>query len=361
MPARRGRTAADRLDPPAAAGPRRWLLFVHQLPPTPSNLRVRTWRRLQDLGAVALKQAVYVLPDTPATREDFEWLKVDVESAGGEATVLSGETLDPGVDATLVAAFTRARDQDYAELERDLRRAARSVRSRARRVVDRRRRDDLTRARQRFTAIERIDFFGSPGRERAAGLLADLESGRAAPAPGAARPPTEAEGRYHQRLWVTRPRPGIDRMASAWLIRRFIDPGARFGFVTDPADAPDAVPFDMFGVAFSHEGGRCTFEVLQQKFAIADPAASRLAAIVHDLDLHDDRHGAPEAPTVAAAVEGLQLTHADDGQLIEQGMQLFEALYRSFSMKAGRAAAPIAPHAPVRPARRPRRRHLGKR
>jgi hypothetical protein len=332
---------------PPALPARKWLLFVHQLPPLPSNLRVRTWRRLQDLGAVALKQAVYVLPDMPATREDFEWLKVDVEGAGGEATVLSGETLEPSVDAALIAAFTRARDRDYAELGAELRRVGR--RSRAA-PEDGRRRDNVARARQRLAAIERIDFFGSARRERVVALLADVEARRHAagsqarlkPGPNARKAPggvhRESIGAtsYQNRLWVTRPRPGIDRVASAWLIRRFIDPAAQFGFVTDPADAPDAVPFDMYGVAFSHEAGRCTFEVLQHRFGISDPAVSRLAAIVHDLDLRDDRFSPPEAPTVGAAIEGLQLAHADDAQLLEHGIVLFEALYRSFATQAGR-------------------------
>jgi hypothetical protein len=324
---------------------------VHQLPAAPSNLRVRTWRRLQDLGAIALKQAVYVLPDLAATREDVEWLKVDVEGAGGEATILSGETLEPSAEAALVAAFTRARQRDYAELAADLRCIARQRQPAAGPPEDRRRRDDLTRARQRLEAIERIDFFGSAGRERVLTILTEIETRRAVAAgrsrPKAGRSLRNTGGapsprgpvdpsRYRGRTWVTRPRPGIDRVASAWLIRRFIDPAAQFAFVTDPADAPDAIPFDMYGVAFSHEAGRCTFEVLQQRFAIRDAAVSRLAAIVHDLDLRDDRFSPPEAPTVGAAIDGLQLAHADDGQLLEHGIVLFEALYRGFLKGKGR-------------------------
>ena len=302
---------------------------------------------------MALKQAVYVLPDTPATREDFEWLKVDVEGAGGEATVLSGETLEPSVDAALVAALSESRDRDYAELAAELRRLSRQSPRRTAAPVDGRRRDDLQRARQRLAAIERIDFFGSAGRERVVALITELEQSRLAASrtrvkPGNAQTGSGAKaipeepamrGGYRARTWVTRPRPGIDRVASAWLIRRFIDPAARFAFVTDPADAPDAVPFDMYGVAFSHEAGRCTFEVLAQRFGISDPAISRLAAIVHDLDLRDDRFNPPEAHTVGAAIDGLQLAHPDDGELIEQGIVLFEALYRGFSRADGAGGA----------------------
>ena len=144
------------------------------------------------------------------------------------------------------------------------------------------------------------------------------------------------------RRWVTRPRPGVDRMASAWLIRRFIDPRAQFAFAADRDAVPDrGVPFDMFGVAFSHQGGGCTFETLCSVFGIDDPAVARIAAIVHDLDLKDGRFGAPECATVGAVIEGLQLAHANHDTLLAQGMTLFESLYQSFEQSA-RSAAPRA-------------------
>jgi hypothetical protein len=193
--------------------------------------------------------------------------------------------------------------------------------------------------RQRLAAIERIDFFGSPGRERAVAALAQLETPAHSDA-GGARTAAESTAAYRGRLWVTRPRPGVDRMASAWLIRRHIDPDARFAFVTDATAAPaDAVPFDMFGVDFSHHGNHCTFETLCERFALREPGLDRLAAIVHDLDLKDDRFGAAEAATVGLAIEGLQLAHADDPQLLEHGITLFDALARSLA-RAGRPPAP---------------------
>ncbi|HSC28292.1 MAG TPA: chromate resistance protein ChrB domain-containing protein, partial [Vicinamibacterales bacterium] len=135
---------------------------------------------------------------------------------------------------------------------------------------------------------------------------------------------------YEGRLWVTRPRPGVDRMASAWLIRRFIDAGARFGFVADrDAAPPDSVPFDMFGVEFTHQGELCTFEMLCETFRLNEPALSRIAEIVHDLDLKDGRFGATEAPAMGVIIEGLRLSHADDHDLLAAGMTLFEALYRA--------------------------------
>jgi hypothetical protein len=163
-----------------------------------------------------------------------------------------------------------------------------------------------------------------------------------------ASPRSGAAMSYRGRLWVTRPRPGVDRMASAWLIRRFVDPQARFGFAADRQAVPDrGVPFDMFGVDFTHQGDGCTFETLCAVFTIADPAVSRIAAIVHDLDLKDERFGAPEAATVAAMIDGLQLAYADDDALLAQGMTMFDSLYRSFE-RATRSAGP-------RPLARPRK------
>jgi hypothetical protein len=328
---------ADRL--PAAAPAqkrRRWLLFIHQLPSQPSNLRVTTWRRLQQAGAVALKQAAYALPDTPEAREDFEWLKTEVKAAGGDASVFAAENLDAWSDDALVEEFRRARQETYDELARDveqaLKRASGGRRPTGTRAPALRRLLDIFR--ERLVAAEKIDFFGSAGRDRVLTMLRQLEdrmtAARRLPAPAE----TEASERMASlqgRVWITRPRPGVDRMASAWLIRRFIDRQARFGFAADRESVSDhGVPFDMFGVEFSHQGDGCTFETLCAVFGIDRPALSRIAAIVHDLDLKDGKFGAPECGTVSAMIEGLQLAYPHDDALLEQGITLFDSLYRSF-------------------------------
>jgi hypothetical protein len=318
---------------------RRWLLFVHQLPSNPSNLRVRTWRRMQQLGAIPVKQAVYVLPDTPGAREDFEWLKTEVNGAGGDASVFAADNVDAWSDDALVEEFRRSRQEAYADLARDVervvKRAAGGRRPRGTRAPALRRMLDIFR--ERLAAIEAIDFFGSAGRDRVITLLEQLE-GR--PKTSSSSKPSGDVTPYQQRLWITRPRPGVDRMAAAWLIRRFIDPRARFGFAADRSAVPEgAVPFDMFGVDFSHQGDGCTFETLCSVFDVREPAISRIAAIVHDLDLKDARFGAPEGATVGAMIEGLQLAYTDDETLLDRGMTLFESLYRSFERSA-RAAGP---------------------
>lgn len=340
--------------PRVQQGRRRWLLFVHQLPSNPSNLRVRTWRRLQQLGAIPIKQAVYVLPDTPSAREDFEWLKTEVKAAGGDASVFSADNVDSWSDDALIEEFRRSRQEAYASLARDvekvLKRTSGARRRRGTRAPAIRRLSEVLR--ERLTAIGGVDFFGSAGRDRVTTLLKQLEE-RASETrlpTVSSKPASPADANtYHGRLWVTRPRPGVDRMASAWLIRRFIDPQARFGFAADRAAVlEDAIPFDMFGVDFSHQGEGCTFETLCAVFGIQEPAVARVATVVHDLDLKDGRFGAPEGATVGTLIEGFQLAHVDDESLLAQGMALFEALYRAFEQSA-RSAGP-------RPVARPQKR-----
>jgi hypothetical protein len=338
----------------------RWLLLVHQLPARPSNLRVRTWRRLQQLGAIAVKQAVYALPDSPGAREDFEWLKTEIEAAGGEASVFAAGTVDAWSDDALVEEFRRSRQESYAALAKEIETTIHKI------DAPRRRRGRapsaarlLERFRERFTGIDRVDFFGSAGRDRVLTLLSALEErgSKRADRSGPSTPHTSSgPGAYRGRLWVTRPRPGVDRMSSAWLIRRFIDPDARFGFVADRNAVPDgAVPFDMFGVELTHQSDRCTFETLCAVFGIDDPAIGRLGAIVHDLDLKDERFRPAEAPAVGMIIDGLRLAFSEDDVLLEEGMVLFEALYRA----AERAARPTGPRAVARK-QRARNRPAGK-
>ena len=324
----------------------RWLLFVHQLPASPSNLRVRTWRRLQQLGAMPVKQAVYVLPDTPSAREDFEWLKAEVKGAGGDASVFAADSVDAWSDDALVEEFRSARQEAYGALAREIERVLSRInatrRPRGTRAPAAGRLLEVFRA--RLSALEHIDFFGSAGRDRVVSLVARLEDrARDVPRVPGTAPSTGAAdvAAYTHRLWVTRPRPGVDRMGSAWLIRRFVDAGARFGFAVDRESLPttDAIPFDMFGVEFSHRGESCTFETLCTVFGIRDQAVDRIAQIVHDLDLKDGRYGAMDAATVGTLIEGLQLTTGDDDLLLERGITLFESMYLAFAQSA-RASGP---------------------
>jgi hypothetical protein len=321
-----------------------WLILVHQLPATPSNARVKTWRRLQRLGAVSFRSSVYVLPNSARAREDFEWLKGEILALDGQATVLEAHAIDTMGSDEVIAAFREARDRDFRVLLGAIQRVATKAKGDG--ATLRRRRLDIERgARQfheRLTHLESIDFFGAKGRQDASAALAALER---LMEPQASRSitlgPMLEPREFRGRRWVTRPRPGIDRCASAWLIRRFIDPDAVFVFGS-PETAPEAIPFDTFGVEFSHRGELCTFEVLARRFGITDNAVERIGHVVHDLDLNDERYRLPETATIGRLVEGLRRSHNDDRRLLEQGIVIFEAMYQSSPSHAPAERLPVS-------------------
>jgi hypothetical protein len=311
-----------------------WLLLVHQLPTRPTNVRVRTWRRLQELGAVAVKNSVYALPNSPGTQEDFAWMTTEIAALGGQATVFAADAVETWSDDELKQAFRRARQVDYDELTKELTKATKGLRVDAPlRGVRQRRLQRLARtSRERLAKVQAVDFFGAAGRDAAAAALTHLEQRLTSPArvQDAATSAASLDARaYRGRTWRTRPRPGIDRVGSAWLIRKHIDPDARFLFGDTPAASKaKVVTFDTYNGDFTHEGSSCTFETLTARFDITDPVTRRLGDIVHDLDLKDARFGAPEAVAVGHLIEGLQRLYADDQVLLQRGIDLFEALYQ---------------------------------
>jgi hypothetical protein len=231
---------------------------------------------------------------------------ITLEGAGGQASIFAADHIDTWSDDALVDEFRRSRQKAYEDLGRDAAQLLRQVSGTSKRAAARRPpRRGIQQLRDRLAAIERIDFFASAGRDNVLMLLRGIDERR--PGHHEAKPPA-GERSYKQRLWVTRPRPGVDRMASAWLIRRFVDPAARFDFVADRDNAArETIPFDMFGVEFTHRGEHCTFEMLADRFALQDPALARLGAIVHDLDLKDDKFAAAEAAATGLVIEGLRL------------------------------------------------------
>ena len=351
---------------PAGRGPA-WLLLVHQLPLRPSNARVKTWRRLQSLGALPVKNSVYVLPNSAQAREDFEWIQTEIGALGGQATLFAADSVDSVSREELAAAFRKARQADFEAIRRKAdelltQAGARAVSSPQRRRLQRHGRQ----LRERWNQIAALDFFGAPGREQAASALERLERRWEAPrarpdAPADPGQPLRPEN-FRGKTWITRPRPGVDRMASAWLIRRFIDPGARFRFAAQPPAGSSALPFDMFGGEFSHQGNRCTFETLALRFAISNPAVEWIGRIVHQLDFKKPVTELPEAAAIGRLVEGFQQMVRDDQELLERGIAVLEALYSSYasdrSLRAHSGAAQF--HMPARPAEKGRAQRDGK-
>jgi len=317
-----------------------WLLLVYQLPTRPSNARVKTWRRLQRLGALPVRNSAYALPNSAQAREDFEWVKTEIAALGGQASVFAAEAADPAAHYELVAGFRGARSRDYAAVRAEAGRLLREERGPRRKPATLRERQ-AKKLGEQFAGIRALDFFHADGRDEAeaalAALCGEFEGGNEMGTD--TRKDRLRAGDFRNRLWVTRPRPGVDRMSSAWLIRRFIDPSARFAFAAAPGGKPKAVPFDMFGVEFGHQGNDCSFETLVRRFGLASPAIRRIAQIVHDLDLKDARNEVAEAAAVGRVVEGLREMHSRDAELLDRGMEMFEALYRSFTGEGTRRKA----------------------
>lgn len=312
----------------AGADRNRWLLLALRLRARPSNARVKTWRRLQQIGALSLKNSVYVLPNSAQALEDFEWLRSEVQGLKGEANVFSASSVNGLDEQEIIEQFQIVRAGDYKHLIKDLRTTHAQTRRASSRDQDLAR--TVRQLADRLTRLRAIDFFAAPGREQAEQALTILE--RSMRPLAETRPTTPGPQinpkDYQGRVWVTRPRPGVDRFACAWLISRFIDRRATFDFVVDPKDVPHAVPFDMYGAGFAHEGDMCTFEVLQARFHIVDAGVRRIAEIVHDIDLKDDRFRSAQAPGIATLIDGLRAAFSDDTALLAQGIILFDALHR---------------------------------
>lgn len=317
----------------------RWLLLIHQLPTKPAYFRVKIWRRLQGIGAVAVKSTVYALPANAETQEDFEWLLREIVDGGGEALVCEARLIDGLSDAQVRALFDGARDADFAEIAKEARDLAAELHTdeTTEKRVDARTR--LTRMRKRLAEIVAIDFFGATGRLAVEALLTELEARVTEEKPmanvssKAADPIAELKGR----IWVTRRDVHVDRIACSWLIRRFIDPDAIIHFVSGKGyvPKPGEVRFDMFEGEITHEGDRCSFEVLLIRTGIVDPALRAIAEIVHDIDLKDGKFGHEETTGIASLIAGIAMTNKDDEQRLGQGAPVFDNLYQYFHSKRG--------------------------
>ena len=311
------------------------LLLLVGLPPTPSSLRVRIWRRLRSLGAVALKRSAYLLPDTPERYEDFQWLAQEIQREGGDATLMRVQQIENLGPADVLRLFHEPRDADYRQLAARYRKVFQGL-DRKSAAASARVHEELTRLAKDHQRLRDVDFFGAPGgaevrrlEEAIAMRTRRPESARRSEPPA----PALDLGKLRGRRWVTRPRPHVDRIASAWLIKRFIDADAQFVFAP-PADFPaDAIPFDAPGVELSHHGEDCTFETLVKRVRLRDRRLARLGEVVHEADLRDGKYAHEEARGIDVAIRALLAASADDHQVLAHGMALFEGLYATTPSK----------------------------
>jgi hypothetical protein len=297
---------------------KRWLLLVHQIPPKPAYFRAKVGRRLQKIGAVAIKNSVYVLPHGEQTLEDFQWCTREIIAEGGDATLVAASLVEGMRDEQVEALFNAARQADYAQVAEEARDAA----------VERDAMEPaLVRLARRVSEIVAVDFFAAPGRQAAEAAVAALAK-RVHKTPPKEPEQTARRAEFQRRTWVTRKNVHVDRIASAWLVRRFIDDRPTFKFVDAKGyvPKPSEVTFDMFEATFTHVGDRCTFEVLVDRFGLRESGLRAIAEIIHDIDIKDGKYGRAETAGFASLIAGIAVLHRDDEERIAIGSQMLDAL-----------------------------------
>ena len=318
----------------------RWLLLIHQLPSKPAYFRVKIWRRLQGIGAVAVKSTVYALPANAETQEDFEWLLKEIVEGGGEAMMCEARLIDGLSDVQVRGLFDAARDEDYEAVVKEVHALTGRLDTSATPEEKAEARSQIGRLRKRLSDIAAIDFFGATGRLTAESLIAEIESRLAEDmdmTKQSVEVPAQTLGDFKGRTWVTRKDVYVDHIACSWLIRRFIDPEAVIRFVPGKGYEPKVgeLRFDMFEGEITHEGDRCSFEVLLARAGIADPALQAISEIVHDIDLKDSKFGREETTGIASLIAGICAANPQDEQRIAQGASVFDNLYQYFRSKRG--------------------------
>jgi hypothetical protein len=301
----------------------KWLLLLYGLPASGNTARVNLWRKLKKFGAIQWKTSAYILPDDPEQYERLQWLATEIKESGGEATLIRVSDIEGVSDEEIIQFFNRARATEYQKVEV----ACRGALKRRRGSSGEELATELSRQQRRFREIRAVDYFGSSAASGAELVLQRFEKTLRPKPPPIVRSRLSIND-FSGKTWLTRPRPGIDRCGSAWLIRKFIDGKAKFVFGKDPGARPNALAFDMSGAEFSHHGDDCTFETLAKRFGIPDPAVLKMAEMVHDADLEDEKFQRPECVGINAVLTGWARTRMSDTDLLEKGMDCFEGLYQ---------------------------------
>ncbi len=327
-----------------------WIVFSYSLPArSRSGARVMVWRRLSRLGAVATTSGVYVLPARDECVEALQWLAQETRQAKGDALLVRVAQFEGLSDTQLIDTFNRAREEEYRALDAQAALLEKASRSKARLDARDEAQDRLRRLRKRYLDIARVDYFKCPEAAMVAARLDRIEQALA-PGPGARLPkPAATIAEYTDRHWVTRPRPHVDRLACAWLIRRFVDPRASIRYSAHPESGE--VAFDMPRAQFGHQGNSCTFETMLQAFGLDEPALRAMADIVHEVDLRDGLYSRPHAEGIDAVLSGWLKANLTDAELEAHGVALFEGLYRSLSSTVPATAPRRKRTAPPRRAR----------
>jgi hypothetical protein len=293
-----------------------WILLLFSLPATHKTARVALWRKLQKTGAIQIKSSTYLLPDTPAQYELFQWLAKQVTDYGGDSTLIRARQIEGLPDAKIISLFNAARDADYVALAE----AARTLGERR----GSKRGEEVDKLRNSFRSLVEIDFFDAPKARVAEAMIERLETSSRTKMSAAARlRPANFQGK----TWVTRPRPQIDRVGSAWLIRGFVDTRATFRFAANPDSIAGAIPFDYAQGEFSHHGEDCTFETLLARFGLTDKALQKIGEMVHDADLEDEKFQRRECIGLDRVLKGWAKRGMPDEEILAHGAACFDGLY----------------------------------
>jgi len=312
----------------------RWLILVHRIPPRPLYLRAKMRQRLAEVGAVAVKNSVYLLPQGSDALEDLQWIAQEIVTGGGDAHLFAGDFVDGDASDAAVAQFREARNTDYDTIAADAHAAMKAARSAAAVAELATAHGRLLR---RLEEVRRIDFFDADRRAAAEEALAAIETRLQKDRKEETRM-LKTKPELRGKTWVTRPGVKIDRMASAWFIRRFVDPKARFRFADPAAPNKDGeLRFDMVGGDFTHEEDRCTFETLIGRVGLPDKGVRAIAEIVHDLDLKDGKYGRAEAAGVRMMLDGLMSRTESDEERIERALVIFDDLHEALGSRTKRA------------------------
>lgn len=276
------------------------------------------WRRLKKMGAVQIKTSTYLLPDVPAQYEQFQWLAQQIRDYGGDSTLVRAQEIEGLTKEKVIALFNDARAKDYGELRKSLQ----SFITLRKKIEAEEAVSELERLTRQFREIRAVDFFDSPRGHDVAMLF------RRAEGPKRSRQLEILDVKQYQgKTWLTRPRPEIDRVGSAWLIARFIDRKPKFVFASTLEAIPDAIPFDMLDAEFSHHGNYCTFETLLRRFSISDKSLVKIGEMIHDADLDDARFQRVEAVGIDRVLKGWAKEGLSDQEILRRGFECFDALY----------------------------------
>ena len=317
---------------------KRWLVLIHQIPPQPNALRVKIWRRLQQVGAVAIKQSVYVMPFSEQSREDLSWTLKEIINGGGDGSISEVRFVEGLTDEKVISLFRSARKSDYEKIIQDANLLLADLSYRNTNPQDPKVKApaQLTKLKRQFDNVVAIDFFKTPERLAAESLIKDL-AGRLSGDESDSNLQNDPLDKLKGKLWVTRKNPFVDRIACGWLIRRFVEETAVFKFVDSDNYTPKLgeIRFDMFEGEYTHEGDRCTFEVMIKRLGIRDSSLAALSEVIHDIDLKDSKYKRTEADGLNALLAGLAASQPDDDRRMTQGIRLIENMYAYFQRHKG--------------------------